>query len=393
MFMPNRSPRPSASGPLHASLHRPVAVDLGVVGRAAHVLEDFVRCRGDVGGDGKGVGHVLVLVALASPTRRRTCHSGGLMVKALVHPEWVRRLNLFGDVVGDPQHIVGLDPDELLAVARASTGLTDTGEAEWPGWEDTYRRLLTSIDTEVAAAPARPRAHAGRGAAHPPDVAAAAGHVDARTRRSAPSRSTRRCSSSVRRVRARRSCSSCSRSTRSLRTPLAWEALAPLPVGTGDAATDRAPAARARGVRAGVLGRHPSRVHDDARARERPAVRVRALPRRYDFAGSVLVDALRHAELHRLAARAPRDAGRVYRLHRRMLQTFQHGDADAAAALAAEVAGAPVDAAAGVRGVPRRTRDPHAPRPAQVHRVAREPARASCASRAATASTSPRSGR
>ena len=50
MFMPKRSPSPSASGPVHASLHRPVAVDLGVVGRAAHELEDVVRCRGDVGG-------------------------------------------------------------------------------------------------------------------------------------------------------------------------------------------------------------------------------------------------------------------------------------------------------------------------------------------------------
>jgi len=29
--------------------------------------------------------------------------------------DWVRRLNLFGDIVGDPAAIVGLDPDELLA--------------------------------------------------------------------------------------------------------------------------------------------------------------------------------------------------------------------------------------------------------------------------------------
>ena len=64
----------------------------------------------------------------------------------------------------------------------------------------------------------------------------------------------------------------------------------------------------------------------------------------YDFAGpywSMLYDTpsftgwqLEHLET----------LGRVYRLHRRMLQTFQHGTRPATAALAAEVAGAPVDA-------------------------------------------------
>src|SRR4051812_3528392 len=72
------------------------------------------------------------------------------MVKELEHPDWVRRMNLFGDVVGDPRLLVGLDADELLDVARTTTGLHDTGEAEWPGWEDTYRRLVASIDAESA---------------------------------------------------------------------------------------------------------------------------------------------------------------------------------------------------------------------------------------------------
>jgi hypothetical protein len=71
------------------------------------------------------------------------------MSKALVHPDWVRRLNLFGDVVGDPRLLAGLGPDELLATARASTGLDDLGEDEWPGWTDTYRRLVTAIDEEA----------------------------------------------------------------------------------------------------------------------------------------------------------------------------------------------------------------------------------------------------
>ena len=69
-------------------------------------------------------------------------------MKELVHPDWVRRMNLFGETTGDPARMVSLDPDEMLAAARAATGLDDVGEAEWPGWEETYRRLLDSIDRE-----------------------------------------------------------------------------------------------------------------------------------------------------------------------------------------------------------------------------------------------------
>ena len=69
-------------------------------------------------------------------------------MKELHHPDWVRRLDLFGDAVGDPARIVGLDADELLALARATTGLDDLGEAGWPGWTETYERMLASIDTE-----------------------------------------------------------------------------------------------------------------------------------------------------------------------------------------------------------------------------------------------------
>ncbi len=69
---------------------------------------------------------------------------------ALVHPDWVRRLNLFGEVVGDPRLLASLDPDELLASARASTGLDDLGERDWPGWTETYQRMVTAIDEEAA---------------------------------------------------------------------------------------------------------------------------------------------------------------------------------------------------------------------------------------------------
>jgi hypothetical protein len=60
-------------------------------------------------------------------------------------PDWVRRLNLFGPAVGDPRLIVPLDPDELLAGARAATGLETIGDDDWL---ETYRRRIRSIDEE-----------------------------------------------------------------------------------------------------------------------------------------------------------------------------------------------------------------------------------------------------
>ena len=70
------------------------------------------------------------------------------MTKQLRHPDWVRRLNLFGPAVGDPRCIVNIDPAELLGLARATTGLHDVGEAEWPGWEATYFHMLDAIEEE-----------------------------------------------------------------------------------------------------------------------------------------------------------------------------------------------------------------------------------------------------
>jgi hypothetical protein len=69
-------------------------------------------------------------------------------VKELEHPELVRRLNLFGDAVGDPGLIVELDAAEMITLARATTGLDDLGEDDWPGWTETFERMLGSIDAE-----------------------------------------------------------------------------------------------------------------------------------------------------------------------------------------------------------------------------------------------------
>ena len=63
-------------------------------------------------------------------------------------PDWVRRLNLFGPAVGDPALIAPLDPEELLTMARASTGLHEIGDAHWL---ETYRRRVLSIHVESQA--------------------------------------------------------------------------------------------------------------------------------------------------------------------------------------------------------------------------------------------------
>ena len=65
----------------------------------------------------------------------------------LAHPEWVRRLNLFGDAVGDPNHLISLDADELLAVAQRSTGLADSSSDD--DWETGYRQLVEHLDARA----------------------------------------------------------------------------------------------------------------------------------------------------------------------------------------------------------------------------------------------------
>jgi hypothetical protein len=63
-------------------------------------------------------------------------------------PDWVRRLNDFGPATGDPRHVVPLDADALLALARRSTGLEEIGDAHWL---ETYARCVDSIDASSGA--------------------------------------------------------------------------------------------------------------------------------------------------------------------------------------------------------------------------------------------------
>jgi hypothetical protein len=61
-------------------------------------------------------------------------------------PDWARRLIAMGPNVGGPQHLIPLDPDELIATAQAATGLADFGP---PTWEEPFRRLVAALDTEA----------------------------------------------------------------------------------------------------------------------------------------------------------------------------------------------------------------------------------------------------
>jgi hypothetical protein len=46
-------------------------------------------------------------------------------------PGWRDRLNAHGPAVGGPEYLISLEPDELLAAARRSTGLHDFGGDSW----------------------------------------------------------------------------------------------------------------------------------------------------------------------------------------------------------------------------------------------------------------------
>src|SRR6476620_4468488 len=233
--------------------------------------------------------------------------------------DWVRRLNLFGDIVGDPAAIVGLDPDELLAVARSGTGISDLGEAGGPGWEETYRGLLTAIDAEA-------QLHLlGRVVTRAEVLkmlqtwlrlqehwrtspAVLAEPIDAPLFVVGPPRTGTTILLELLAL------------DPQLRAPIAWEALHPLPA-EGSPERRRELSECEQEFWADV---HPEFMTMHELASDLPCECVNFLA--YDFAGpyySMLYDTPTFTgwQLENLDT-----LGRVYRLHRRMLQTFQHGD-------------------------------------------------------------------
>ncbi len=72
--------------------------------------------------------------------------------RAQARPDWVRRINYMGDSVGGAEHLVSLDPDEMIAVAQQSTGLSDFAD-DWDddpaeGWRVAFQKLIESYETE-----------------------------------------------------------------------------------------------------------------------------------------------------------------------------------------------------------------------------------------------------
>jgi hypothetical protein len=249
-------------------------------------------------------------------------------MKQLAHPDWVRRMNLFGDTTGDPARMVSLDADELLATARAATGLDDLGEREWPGYEETFRRLVASIDEEsqlhlVGRVMTRGEMlrmletwlrlnahwHATPAVAQEP--------IDAPLFVVGPPRTGTTILLELLAL------------DPALRAPLAWEALQPLPVLPGaSAAADRERRRELSECEQELWSDvHPEFMTMHELASDLPCECVHVLA--YDFAGphwSMLYDTPSFTgwQLERIEPLL----ARVYRLHRRMLQTFQHGDGD-----------------------------------------------------------------
>jgi hypothetical protein len=244
-------------------------------------------------------------------------------VKELTHPDWVRRMNLFGDTAGDPKRIVSLDADEMLATARAATGLDDLGAGEWPGWEETYRRLLDSIDRESqlhVVGRVMTRGELMRvletwlelqaAWAEQPQIRAEP--IDAPLFVVGPPRTGTTILLELLAL------------DPALRAPLAWEALAPLPVSPDPVFDRRERLRRAECEQELWADVHPEFMTMHELASDLPCECVHFLA--YDCAGphwSMLFDTptftgwqLEHIEP---------TLARLYRLHRRMLQTFQHG--------------------------------------------------------------------
>jgi hypothetical protein len=61
------------------------------------------------------------------------------MASRYPRPDWVRRMNAMGNSVGGASRLVPLDSDELVGLAKASTGLSDFGrfDGDWRGRLDS----------------------------------------------------------------------------------------------------------------------------------------------------------------------------------------------------------------------------------------------------------------
>jgi len=68
------------------------------------------------------------------------------MAERYPRPDWVRRINAMGDSVGGAGRMVSLDVDELVGLAKSSTGLSDFGD-----FDGDWRGRLDSLVHEIEA--------------------------------------------------------------------------------------------------------------------------------------------------------------------------------------------------------------------------------------------------
>jgi hypothetical protein len=66
------------------------------------------------------------------------------MASRYPRPDWVRRMNAMGDSVGGASRLVSLDSDELVGIAKASTGMSDFGS-----FDGNWRARLDSLVAEI----------------------------------------------------------------------------------------------------------------------------------------------------------------------------------------------------------------------------------------------------
>ena len=240
---------------------------------------------------------------------------------AMQHPDWVRRLNLFGETVGDVRAFAPLDADELLESAVATTGLTDIGGEEWAGWDAAYREFVSSVDQEA-------NLHLlGRVLTRAEITRMLQTWLQLQAHWSAtPTVKDERVDAPLFVVGPPRTGTTILLELLaldpSLRAPIAWEAVQPLPR-LDDPATDRAERLRlAESEQEFWADIHPDFMTMHELASDLPCECVHFLA--YDFAGpywSMHYDTPSFTgwQLEHLEA-----LERVYRLHRRMLATFQH---------------------------------------------------------------------
>lgn len=67
------------------------------------------------------------------------------MAERYPRPDWVRRMNAMGDSVGGAERMVSLDVDELVGLAKKSTGLSDFGSFDGD-WRGRLESLVAAIE-------------------------------------------------------------------------------------------------------------------------------------------------------------------------------------------------------------------------------------------------------